>query len=96
MFDVCLLLLYISFFLMSLKIISFNCQSLNVNFDIVSLLSKRCDVLLLQETLLNDSNKHILDNIDPQFNVIHVPSVRKSCHFIGRFQRGLSYFMGES
>ena len=75
---------------MSLKIISFNCQSLNVNFDIISLLSKRCDVLLLQETLLNDSNKHMLDNIDPQFNVIHVPSVRKSDQFIGRSSGGLA------
>ena len=49
---------------MNLRIISYNCQSLNAKLDIVSTLLNDCDILLLQETLLTNDNNDILGNIN--------------------------------
>ena len=75
---------------MNLKIISFNCQSLRSNFEIISDLTKNCDVLCLQETLIDDNNHHFLDQIDENFMCAYVPSVRKADCFVGRSSGGLA------
>ena len=75
---------------MSLKIISYNCQSLKAKLDIVSSLLKECDILLLQETLLTNDNNDILDNINTNFNAINIPSVRKLGQLYGRSSGGLA------
>ena len=60
---------------MSLKIVSYNCQSVNTNFDIIKLLSQDCDILLLQETLLTENNKNLLGGLNQNFNYAYTPSV---------------------
>ena len=75
---------------MKLKIISFNCQSLRSNFEIISDLVKKCDVLCLQETLIDDNNHHFLDQIDENFMYAYIPSVRKADCFVGRSSGGLA------
>ena len=45
----------------NLKIISYNCRSLSVNMEIVKKLLKNCDILCLQETLVDENNSEILD-----------------------------------
>ena len=73
---------------MDLKIISYNCRSARLHFDIIKILAEQCDILMLQETLLNDENISILENID-DFNVAHTPSIRKNNTFVGRSKGGL-------
>ena len=75
---------------MNLRIISYNCQSLNAKLDIVSTLLNDCDILLLQETLLTNDNNDILGNININFNAINIPSVRKIGQLYGRSSGGLA------
>ena len=75
---------------MSIKIITYNCQSVNVNYDIIKILTKDCDILLLQETLLSDNNQYFLNDINDDFNYAHVPAVRKASTFVGRASGGLA------
>ena len=58
---------------MSLKIVSHDCQLLNVNLETASSLLNDCDMLLLQETLLT---KDIIGNINTNFNETQVLSAR--------------------
>ena len=74
----------------SLKIISYNCQSLNVNAVIVQDLLHNCDILCLQETLIDENNCQILDNLDANFMTAYVPAYRKPGCFVGRSSRGLA------
>ena len=39
---------------MEMKFISYNCRSVRAQYDIVKLLTRECDIILLQETMLND------------------------------------------
>ena len=73
----------------NLKIISYNCQSLRSNAGIVQNLLKDCDVLCLQETLIDDNNNEILEQMDDDFMCAYVPSVRKEGCYIGRSAGGL-------
>ena len=66
----------------NLKIISYNCQSLRSNVGIVQNLLTNCDILCLQETLIDENNCGILDQIDENFMSAYVPSVRKPDCFI--------------
>ena len=75
---------------MSLKIVSYNCQSLKANINIVSPLLNDCDILLLQETLLTNDNTDILENMNTNFNTINMPSVRKPGQLYGRSSGGLA------
>ena len=75
---------------MSLKIILYNCQSLNAKLDIVSSLLNDCDILLLKETLLTNDNKDILENMNINIIAIHVTSVRKLNHLYVRSSGGLA------
>ena len=74
---------------MSVKIISFNCHSARANFDIINSLSKECDIMILQETILNDDNCLILNNI-LGFNYAYVSSTRRADIFVGRSSGGLA------
>ena len=73
---------------MNLKVISYNCRSARLHFDIIKLLTEQCDILMLQETLLNDENVNILEGID-SFNVAHTSSTRRIDNFNGRSSGGL-------
>ena len=73
---------------MDLKVISYNCRSAKLHFDIIKLLSEQCDILMLQETFLNDENVNILEGIDG-FNVAHTCSTRRLDNFTGRSSGGL-------
>ena len=55
----------------------------------MSSLINYCDILLLEETLLNNDNKNILENTDTNSNAIQVSSVRKSNQPCARFSGGL-------
>ena len=73
---------------MDLNIISYNCRSARLHSELIRLLAEKCDVLFLQETLLNDENVDVLDTIDG-FNFAHTPSFRRSDTFVGRSSGGL-------
>ena len=75
---------------MELKIISYNCQSFKSNIDIVKELLHKCDVLFLQETLIDDNNFSLLDQIDDDFMSAYLPATRKVDCFVGRSRGGLA------
>ena len=74
----------------NLRIVSYNCQSFNCNIEFIRQLLETCDVLCLQETLLNDINECQLDNLNDDFVSTHVSSVRNSNMFVGRASGGLA------
>ena len=74
----------------SLRIISYNCRSFNTNSVIISSLLENCDVVLLQETLLNNDTSHLLDSLNANFNSFSVPSSRDASNFSGRSSGGLA------
>ena len=74
----------------NLRFVSYNCQSFNCNIEFIRLLLETCDVLCLQETLLNDINECQLDNLNDDFVSTHVSSVRNSNTFVGRASGGLA------
>ena len=74
----------------SIKICSFNCQSMTVNAAIVQDLMVSCDIICLQETLLDENNCQILDNLDSNFMTAFVPAYRKPGCFVGRSSGGLA------
>ena len=74
---------------MAIKIISFNCRSARASSDVIGLLADRCEILLLQETLLNDDNHSILNSYS-DFNYAYIPSTRQNDNFYGRSSGGLA------
>ena len=50
-----------------LQIISFNCQSVRSNLEIIQNLTTECDIICLQETLIDENNFDILGQIDSSF-----------------------------
>ena len=62
---------------MSLKIVSHNCQSVNINFDIIKLLSQNCDILLLQE-----NNNILLGGINHNLNYALFKTYTSSFYYI--------------
>ena len=75
----------------ALRITSYNCRSFNANSVIISSLLEDCDVLLLQETLLNDDSSHLLDCLNASFLSFSVPSSRNVSNFSGRSSGGLAF-----
>ena len=73
-----------------LRLISYNCFSLGSNANMVCSLLKKCDVLCLQETLVDENNSNILDNLDNEFITAYVPAYRKPDCFVGRSSGGLA------
>ena len=75
-----------------LKLISYNCQSLNAKSAIIANLLKECDVLCLQETLIDKNNSYHLDQFDNNFSFEYEPAYRNSSSSRGRSSGGLSIF----
>ena len=74
----------------SLRTISFNCHSFDKNYEIIRTLLLECDILCLQETML-DANASIgIQNISEEFNVAYEPAVRSDDRFTGRSSGGLA------
>ena len=74
----------------NLNIISYNCQSLNLNAAIIQDLLKSCDILCLQETLIDDNNRLNLENLSNDFMTAYIPAQRKPGCFVGRSSGGLA------
>ena len=72
------------------RIISYNCQSVNTNLNLIQSFLPNCDILFLQETLLNDDNCSILEKLDSDFCYAHIPSVRNNQFCVGRPSGGLA------
>jgi len=75
---------------MPLKIVSYNCQSFIANFSLISNLLAGQDVLLLQETFLNEHNCDSLSDLGTEYDFAFVPSTRKIDAFAGRSKGGLA------
>ena len=73
-----------------LKIITFNCQSLHANSSIIRDLLLKCDILCLQETLLDENNYQILEALDGNFMFAYTAAHRKPGCFVGRPSGGLA------
>ena len=81
---------------MDLKVISYNCQSVRSNSEIISKLMNGCDILFLQETFLTEVNKDILDSINIDFSSAQTPAIRKIDKFCGRSSGGLAILWKKS
>ena len=75
---------------MNLRTITYNCQSFKCNIDIIRDLSGQCDILFLQETLLNDYDIHNLATVNHDFFFYATSSIRKEGCFTGRSSGGLA------
>ena len=75
-----------------LRILSYNCQSFNSKSESINKLLNSCDILCLQETLLNNENSVNLENLNSSFLTAHIPAVRNPEVFRGRGSGGLAIF----
>ena len=76
----------------TLKVISFNCHSLNANAAIIDNLLGDCDILCLQETLIDHNNAQILNQFDNNFMVAYESATRRAECYTGRSSGGLVIF----
>ena len=76
----------------TLKVISYNCQSFNANSAIIKDILSTCDILCLQETLIDENNCQIIDKLDNNFMSAYVSAYRKDGNFVGRASGGLVIF----
>ena len=75
---------------LNLRIISFNCHTFNKNHELIGSSMLECNILYLQETML-DANASIgIQDICEDFNVAYVPAVRADDRFTGRSSGGLA------
>ena len=73
-----------------LRCISYNCNSVRNNAEIVKDLLNSCDILLLQELILLKSDLHFLDNLNEDFENVAFVDDRESKGIIeGRPARGV-------
>ena len=79
-----------------LRISSYNCQSVNSGFPIVENLCENSDIVLLQETFLNETNHVILGTLHTDFDYAHVPATRQADVFTGRGSGGLAVLWRKS
>ena len=75
-----------------LRIITYNCQSFTPSIEVISDLLSRCDILLLQETLISDMNSYLLDGVDDNFCSSYTPSSRQNNLLYGRSSGGLAIY----
>ena len=81
---------------MDLNIISYNCRSLSNNYEIIRMLLKQCDILFLQETLILQSDFHLIGSLDCNFDFIAEEAYRKKECFTGRPSGGLVILWNKS
>lgn len=78
---------------MGLKVISFNCNSIRKNDEIVYSLLNKCDILLVQETLLTADSYDFVSKFHLDFVSYHVPAIDPCIDGLnGRPRGGLSIF----
>ena len=76
-----------------LRIITYNCQSFRANKQFIKTLLQKCDILLLQETLLTEHNANELDTlVDNDFIFCHTPAVTNGNFLTGRPSSGLAIY----
>ena len=79
----------------ALGVITYNCHSLRANREFVKSLLQSCDILCLQETLIDDNNSSELD-LDQNFNSCYTPATRTETVFVGRSSGGLAIYWRKS
>ena len=78
---------------MALRVITYNCCSIRKKIDIVKDLLNKCDILLLQETLISSCQLDYVSNINNDFASVHLPSYEPYLTGNeGRLSGGLSIF----
>ena len=80
---------------MDLKVCSFNCGSFKRKDEIVKLLMNRNDIILLQETLLIESEVNCLDYLNDNFDYFASPSIVNS-NYVGRPKGGMAIYFKKS
>ena len=76
----------------NLRVISYNCQSFSCKTLFITSLLSDCDILLLQETLLNEIDSYKIDQLNDDFLSVCVPAVRNIESFQGRSSGGLAIY----
>ncbi len=74
---------------MKMKIASFNCIGFKQKVDTVRKLMQCNDIICLQETLVNESNVDIFNEINPLFSYCYVNTAKKQLQICGRCSGGL-------
>ena len=75
----------------SLRIASYNCNSVRKRIDIVRSILNKCDILLLQEILLLEEDKNFLYGLNSLFEAYVVPSKHSNSNCLeGRPSGGLA------
>ena len=77
----------------SINVCTFNCKYVQSSVDEIKSLCKKCDVLLLQETWLLDSELPYLSNISDEFYAKGISSVATDKVLQGRKHGGIGIFM---
>ena len=73
----------------SLRIASYNCNSVRKRVDIVRSILDNCDIILLQEILLLEEDRHFINGLDSSFETYVVASKHYYC-LEGRPSGGLA------
>ena len=75
--------------MINLNLVSYNCNSVRKNVDMISLFMRNCDIIFLQEIILLDHVLSFLGQISGEFNYIASPSKSaNSGSFEGRCSGG--------
>ena len=81
----------------TLRLISYNCNSIRKKVDIIRHLLSNCDILMCQEIILLSDETDFIYNISDDFNVFVNPSKpSKSTNFEGRPSGGMAIFWRKS
>jgi hypothetical protein len=77
----------------TLRVASYNCNSIRKKIDIIRQLLSSCDILLCQEIILLPEDVSFIDNIDSEFDSFAVPSNHANSNsFDGRPYGGCALF----
>ncbi len=63
---------------MKIKIATYNCGGFKQKIDTIRKLMQCNDNICLQETLINESNVDIYNEIDPLFGYFYIPAAKKN------------------
>ncbi len=61
---------------MKIKIASYNCSGFKQEIDTIRKLMQCNDIICLQETLINESNVDIFNEIDPLFSYFYIATAK--------------------
>ncbi len=74
---------------MKIKIASYNCGGFKQKIDTNRKLMQCNDIICLQETLINESNVDIFNEIDPLFGYFYIPAAKEIAQVSGCCSGGL-------